>query len=247
MQFTFNACHKDDDASFNAFLDEWESLKIYQDVCTSVTDAFIYPEPWTIEVAKTFSYPTEIITSMSTCGLLESWLKHPAKTLGPWCSICSDLFHQGVFSFNYSLKLDKIALELFGRSDCVLTLMSKYLTVIEEKKKSSYMLQNFEMLLSSDMYMLLLNEDEKIQLMAMAIERMKYEKESVNETCHIMIAIMQSCNYTPFVEEILPKLNDTMRGYSFSKHYDNVISIGLDHDSCELIKNYAQQFLNEKK
>ena len=242
----FTACAKDapDSGSFDDFMEEW-GLSVYSlNVCTSVQDAVKYPEPWTAEVAATFVIPDETVHSMSTCGLLETLLEHPTnRMLGPWCTICSSLSYPGVTNFNQVLQGNKVAIELFKRSDCASVLASKYLDFIKNKKEISGQIKYFEMLLSSDMCMGTLSETEKIQLIAMALERTKYDEERVNETCHIMIAIMQSCDYAPFCEEVSPKLQETTFGYTLSEDaYSNLVGSYTD-----LIIRYAKQFLNDLK
>ena len=242
------ACDKDSldsSSSFDTFLDNWEPLKSYQNGCISATDAIKYPEPWTLEVAETFVISDETILSMSTCGLLQTWLDYPPRALGPWCTYCSNLNLPGITIFNNDLQADNIAMELVGRNDCVTVLMSKYLSIIKTKEKPSGKERTFEMLLASDICMSVLNEKEKILFMAMALEKMSYETDPVNETCHIMVAIMQACNFTPFLEEVGKNLRETMLGYTISNASDGLLHTGLG-DFSDIIEKYAKQFLNEQ-
>jgi len=224
--------------SFEAFLEEWDELRTYQSVCPSVTDAFKFPENWTKEDLDNFAnLPEETIYSMSTCGLLKTLLEHPTnRLLGPWCAYCSNSGLPGVAMFNNDLMANKVAVELFERNDCFSILASNYLTIIKEKKEHSGQIAYCEMLLASDMCMAALKEREKIQLMAMALEKVKYKSESihVNETFHIIVAIMRSCNYTPFLNEFGTEWREGLQGYSICFVSENEILI------------YAKQFLNEK-
>ena len=213
---------------FNESLAEWGIS--FQNVCRCVTDAVKYPEPKTSD----FVIPYETIPSMSTCGLLVSLLEEPSIiALSPWITITSDHFDISVTFFNNSLRGNKMAVEFFNRSDFYSVLASKYLSVIKvkgfsfdapmvNKKYISYI----ELLLSCDMSISALSEKEKIQLMAMALERIKYaaglEFEN-NNTYYIMIAIMKSYKYIPFME------------------------IDASNYHRDIIIEYANQFLYEQK
>ena len=246
MLLSLASCSKD--ASFESFLEEWDMLKPYTiSVCPSVTDAFTYPEPWTVEESEKFAMlPIETFRSMSTCGLLETLLEHPSYRLhGPWCPVCSNLSAPGVYNFNYGLSSNKIAVEMFGRDDCFPVLSSKYLSIIKNKKNNSQT-DYLEMLLASDLCMESFSEKEKVLLMAMALER-KFDKNLpkgqnpteeelwyfLSVTPHIMIAIMKEFNYAPFMSKYGTNLVDGLRGYCNLN----------DHDIIE----YAKQFLNEQK
>jgi len=246
MLLGFNSCHKNGD--FEEFILEWDSLNIYQNVCPSFTDAVKYPEPWTSEVANSFEITSETIYSMSTCGLLETWLNHPSRNhfWSPWCSHCSNLELPGFFNFNMSTSRDVILLEFFDRIDCVPVLASQYLSLIKEKAKSSGRQQCFELLLASDMCMNVTSEKEKIEFMAMALQKMKYKENEVNGTCHLMVAIMLSCKYTPFDKEIGKKLEDSVYGYTFRNLENGNYYIGFQNYHAEIIIKYAKQFLKEK-
>ena len=249
-QMTLAACLKDSSDSFDAFLEEWDLLNISQNnYCKTVSDAYEYPEMWTLEEAEKFQMlPAETFSSMSTCGLLETLLIHPNNIFGPWCIFCSGIFNTpGVTSFNMKHRASKVAVELFNRDDCFSVMSSKYLNIIKINKKQKLKeIDYFEMLLASDMFMEALNEKEKVQLMAMALER-KFDKNLpegqnpsedelvyfLSVTPHIMIAIMKAFDYAPFMSEVGVSLKESLWGY----HNLN------DHDIIE----YAKNFLNEHK
>ncbi|MDR2910337.1 MAG: hypothetical protein LBV47_03085 [Bacteroidales bacterium] len=234
--------------AFEAFIEQQEAIiNSYENICPPVTDAIDYPEPWTVDIAKTFVIPDETINSMSTCGLLATLLEHPENGMfRPWCTYCSNSELPGVTMLNDELRENKVAVELFKRDDYFSVLASKYLTIIEKKEYYYGQTEYFEMLLASDMCMSMLNENEKIQLMVMALKKATSKSESigVNETCHIMVAVMQSCNYILFKKDVGTKLRETSMGYSMDIS-DDIMYLGLNSHS-DIIVKYAKKFLNEK-
>lgn len=222
MQLIFTACSRD---SFDTFLRDWD----YQENCTSVTDAVVYPEPWTNEVAESFFISDETILAMSTCGLFETWWNYPPRVLGPWCMICSNSKLPGVSDFNNSLHVDRVTVEFFKREDCIAVLMNKYHTVIRENKEPNGRQKSLEMLLASDLCMSILNEKGKNQLMAMALEN----TGRAAETRHIMAAIMRTCAYAPFLDEVGTNWEESTSGYEIC--------------FTDMVEKYAKQYLNEQK
>ena len=246
MQLIFVACSNDasdadfDADSFGAFLKEW-NMASYENICESVEDAFLFPAEWSREDLDDFAnLPDEFFCQMSTCGLVETLLNHPHYMGSPWFATAyySDFYLPGVTIFNENLRANKVAVELFARDDYFLVLASKYLTFLEVKRSEMNELvpvASVEMLLASDMCMTVLNErgkDQLTQLMMMALERMKYEKVYVEETRHIMAAVMRTCNYIPFLNEVGTEWAETQRGYQIC--YYNVV------------EEYARRFLNDK-
>jgi hypothetical protein len=217
------------DTSFDAFLVDWGLQNTHQAICESVTDAIVYPAPWTEKIAETFIISDETIHAMSTCGLLKTWWDYPLRLLGPWCTSCSNSKLHGVSSFNNSLHTDIVAMELFKREDCVTVLMNKYLSVIRENKEPTNPQVSFEMLLASDMCMSILNEKEKIQLMAIALKNAKRS----TETRHIMAAIMKACAYEPFLNDVGTNWEESTYGYEIC--------------FTDTVEKYAKQYLNEQK
>ena len=128
-------------------------------------------------------------------------------------------------------------MELFVREDCVKILTSKYLSIIKHKKLHEGCITSFEMLLASNMSMNVLSDNEKIQFMAMALERAKIKIESSwnNTVFHIMAVILKSFNYTPFLIEVGEEWIDSIWGY--------VICSENEH----IILKYSEQFINNKK
>lgn len=258
MLFSLTACSKNySEDSFEEFLKEFELLDIYNGgICTSVTDAVKYPNPWTIDIERVFVISDETIRSMSTCGLFVTLIEDPSdQTWKPWCSYCSTDI-PGVTIFNNRLKANKVAIELFERDDYYPVLASKYLTVLKFKEvhqdgsiiNMPLNISYLEMLLASDMCISTLREKEQIQLLAMALERTKYTDVLKHITYHIMIAIMDLYNYAPFVEDIKPRLFETTFGYSLlNLQDDEPYNFTLSMPQADIIKEYATQFLNEQK
>ena len=246
MLLWFISCHKE--GAFEEIIVFGESLTIHQNVCPSVTDAVKYTELWISEIGNSFDIGCETFSSMSTCGLLETWLNHPSHnhSWSPWCLHCSNLAFPGFFNFNTEVSKDKVLVEFFKRTDCVPVLESQYISLIIEKAKPSGRQQCFELLLASDKCMDETNEKEKIKLMAMALQKMKYEQKDVNGTCHLMVSIMRSCKYAPFEKEICQKLEDSVYGYTFRNLENGVYYIGFQDYHAEIIIKYAKQFLKEK-
>jgi hypothetical protein len=219
----------------------------FWDLCAQ--DAAQYPKPWTAEAKETFVIADKTLRSMSSCGLLETYYTCPDRTVGPWCSICSNTNVPGVTMFNEEIENDKVVLELFKRDDCLLTLYSKFQTIINRrsgKGKGRYGKDAcLEMLLASDLCMSVLNDKaDQRTLMQMALEMIESDATHIRAVRHIMVAIMKKCNYTPFLEEAakdhptyimdvyMPGLTEWMEGYTICGYTD-------------IVEKYAIEFLDE--
>ena len=218
-------CSKTSSEPFEVFLERW-NLKQFQDVCLVSLD--LPPLP-----SKTIS---ETMTEMSTCDLVEIWATDRSRQGGPWLFHLMDPFRPqplpAVTIFNDKLLNDNVAKELFGRKDCVAVLFSAYLFFIKESDPmGSWPKANFEMLLASDMTMAILNKTEKKQLMAMALEKMKSPTIYYPRTPYIMIAIMRTSNYTPFINSV-GTFHEWEGGYRDIELFD--------------VEKYAKQFLDEQ-
>jgi hypothetical protein len=209
-------------------------------ICHSAQDAIQYPVPWTKEMEERFVIPDETIQMMSSCGLLETWYTHPQRVSGPWCSTCSDLKVPGVSLFNRAVANDRVVAELFEREDGVSVLFSGYQSLAGRKGEKSGNELCFEMLLASDLCMSVLNDDERIQLVKMALKMFERNKEQVNETRHILVAVMKTFDYTPFMEDVknysVPFIEGPRDGFS-------EWLTGYDICSFNVVENYAKQFL----
>ena len=246
-------CFDPEYIDFDESLAEWGIS--FQNVCRCVTDAVKYPEPWNADVERNFVISDKTIRSMSTCGLWVSLQEE--RKIGapkPWTMTVSIGPSNSVTYFNNYLRSNKMAVEFFNRHDFYAVLISKYISVI--KVEGTYIdttmigkvyIPHLEMLLASDMSMSVLSDKEKIQLMAMALERTKYVVWTDNlTTCHIMIAIMKSYKYTPFMEDIEPWLVESNFGYTLSMPGEIPYNGFLSHHR-DIIIEYANQFLNEQK
>ena len=184
---------------------------------------------------------------------------------------CARLEGYVVTWFNKSLRNSKEAIALFKRDDCVSVLISAYQAVIAEiillqKKAVSMWLVTegydyLELILFSDMFMEKMNITEKVNLMELALE-LDLEKSKIEYhnifTINIMISIMLSSNYPPFVNDIKPLLRENSMGiaYYLVMYPDCASTYGTDIEPCviidfgqahDLIKGYAKQFINDNK
>ena len=254
LLFALNACSNkldDFDEFFKGF-----GVPVYTNVCPSFNDAIKYPENLVFGPAPTtFISDETIIRSMSTCDLLLNVDKgHPLNSnIGFSINNSLDPY---ITTYNAKLCENKVALELFERDDCFPVLASMYQTVIKKHIRSkkginSVHKEGIEMLLQSDMCMSVLDKEEKNQIMAMALafeKKEKYDDLYMGRTYNLMVSIMLSCNYPPFVEEVVPRLGETAGGYFLTAPNGNTLRTGIIHyDDIELILKHAKQFLNEKK
>ncbi|SFK46215.1 hypothetical protein SAMN05216357_102252 [Porphyromonadaceae bacterium KH3CP3RA] len=255
LALVFAGCSQDDDLS-SVTRDDWNAIKsrygTYQQRCGSVSDGIQYPANWTIKDAEAFVVSDETIRSMSTCGLLDTYLTHPERVLGPWCEVCSYSLHPGVTEFNNMVNNDKILKEIFGRNNCVEVLASRYLSMIEQGEEVIGRKKCLEMIIASDACISLLKEEERVQFMMMALKMMNREKKLLKEPRHILVAIMKAGNYTPFLTEASKDGK-----YSAFKTEDGVGDPqrnGLSentwgYDICvyDVVEKYAKRFLNDLK
>ena len=166
--------------------------------------------------------------------------------------------------FNDSLRSNKAAAALFEREDCVFVFISTYLTSIKANKYLTVDFPNctgcetvgpinslfhfrFEWVLSSEIFLSKMNKTETVQLIALVLERIKYEKRSPYPFS-ILISIMLLNNYTPFVEDVKPtimELNLCRYGLKSTEGY--ITMPGVDDQASDLIVGYAKQFINDNK
>ena len=224
--FVFSSCSEDefnDTEIFFEYFEEWGITVPYQDVSNS----------------KTYSLLKNLIDYLD---------ENQTKTI---TFPSSSLNHPSVTHFNNFLRNSEEAANFFKRRDCVFVLISTYL--INLKTECGYVDNyNFkfaflELVLSSDMCMSKMNVAEKVQLMALALERIKYEKCGLNPF-NIVISIMLSSNYIPFlnaVNDINPILLECLRTGTHSVMIDDSGTVTQYTD--DLIKKYAKQFINDNK
>jgi len=221
----------EDNMKFEDYLEEWDMIMYYQDVSQS-----------------------------ETYHLMETLIDFMDKNQMYFISFpSSDLNHKSVSHFNDYLSRSEEAVDFFIREDCTFVLLSTYLTSLDterytrEQSKEYTMEEQFsnarfsflELLLSSDIFMSKMNIKEKCQLMILALESQKYKRLGVNSySFNIMISIMLSNNYTPFVNDVKPLLLES-QGYVFY-HLLTTNDYGID-GMDEVITKYARQFIKDNK
>ena len=242
------------DFNFDGSLSEWN--KTFQNVCPSVTDAVMRPVIWNVDVERSFVISDNTIKSMSTCGLLVTLLEFPV-----YPPMNNSTVSPSVTEFNAVLQKSKLAKEFFKRHDCFPVLVSKYLTLINEFKCfpmeggfEAPQIDYIEKLLASDLCMSVLDNNKKNQLMAMALA---FEEKNrgcftdvifLPQTYTIMISIMQVRNYTPFIEEVGPRIREASAGYYLDDEpIGDIQYFCLTVSDAKLIVKYAKDFLNEQK
>jgi len=223
-------------------------------------------EEWGITI------PYRDVSKSETYHLLKNLLDYMYKDMMPplpvWSNYTYTFFPT---EFNDSLRNNKEAVALFEKEDCVSVLISTYLTAIKTNqylaidvsfaqpvyyefiKDERY--HYLEWILSSEMFLSEMNGTEKVQLMVLALERMKYETLS-SLPFSIMISIMLSSNYPPFIEDVQPMLIELNScRYCVVSNDFNAIPVmgvpyylpGVDDEASDLIIRYAKQFINENK
>ena len=88
------------------------------------------------------------------------------------------------------------------------------------------------------------NVTEKVQLMVLALESIKYGDWSSPLNTSIMISIMLSSDYTPFINEVKPLLREGRHNAVY------ILDRNLNLDQFQefdLISGYAKQFINDNK
>lgn len=242
---SLNTCSANIDNSDYLVYPEFESS------CPSFTDAVKFPEPWDLNAESTFTIPNKTIKSMSSCGLLITLLEYLSIRSYEYGG---DFLAPRVTIINNYLRANKVALELFSRNDFFLVIESTYQSVMTIKgyinsgiEVGAVNIFCLEMLLSSEMNMTALKKEEKIKLMNMALERTKYAVNLENiEPCMIMIAIMKSFKFDPFLKDIEPKLVETSFGYTMTESDGNIHTNILNSHHRDIIIDYSNQFLNDQ-
>jgi len=196
------------------------------------------------------------VSKSKTYHLLEALLDHLSENLLPpqpvYSSYMPTLFPT---ELNNYLRDNKEAAAFFEREDCVYVLISTYLTNLKTENSWDYKNNNsrrkfffFEMFLSSEMSLSKLNVTEKVQLMVLALES-SMVKSPLPFT--IMISIMLSNNYPPFIEDVKPILIEaTPCCYCLRMNNDIVLPGGSESNhtiATDLITRYAKQFINDNK
>ena len=244
---TLYGCKKDYSSDFEfednyiAIVDELNGS--YRE-CISPKDAVVYPEPWTQEVAATFTIPQATIENMSTCGLIQTFLNHPSAILGPWCNYCSG--GDGIIYFNSIITLNPVPVELLTRVDAFDLLLLRYINMMEEllkendpEKVSTWLADNIAMILASDNIRLSLTKQqaEKLLVVSLKISETSEKKWGyfLNANTHIMVSALISLQYEAF-------LNDSC--FASGSLKTDLWGYRICHDTPGLIVKYVRDYLN---
>ncbi len=244
---TLYSCKKDYSSDFEfddnyiAIVDELNDS--YRE-CISPKDAVVYPEPWTQEVAATFTIPQATIENMSTCGLIQTFLNHPSAILGPWCNYCSG--GDGIIYFNSIITLNPVPVELLTRDDAFDLLLLRYINMMEEllkendpEKVSTLLADNIAMILASDNIRLSLTKQqaEKLLVVSLKISETSEKKWGyfLNANTHIMVSALISLQYEAF-------LNDSC--FASGSLKTDLWGYRICHDTPGLIVKYVRDYLN---
>ena len=256
--FLGTSCSKEDtDPLVNSIWDEIKTEYISnQTVCSGLApDRIVYPVPYTAEVEKRFEIPDETVTAMSTCGLLDSYLNFPPRVLGPWCHWCSFYPQPLAEIYWFADKRDKVVVELISREDCIRIISERYANMVHTRNMYYYgnddphfhgwkgVLQCFEMLIASNIFLEKLNEREMKNFMVMALKVLEIRNKNTDElgapfeTRHIMANIMLASKFEPFLEEfgVVEIPGDTYFGYT--------ICSMVDDSGIGIVEKYARQYL----
>jgi hypothetical protein len=240
------------------FAGEWEAIRAkYSVPCDAAVDAFLHPEDW----STSYMIPAETISVMGTCELLSSYFNYQKTLSGPWCFICGrqdipgfTLFNRFIYGFGIpvyfipAIELEPTIVEFFSRNrdDCANALASTYLwlidhTVLGQKTGKEACL---ELMIASDMSMTVLDENTKKEFMLMALMMADKFPEQARETRHIMVSVMKSENYTPFLTEAELEKYVVTEG-----HYESGLTEWLcGYIICRynVVEKFARQYLTEK-
>ena len=217
-----------------------------------------YFEEWNITI------PYKDVSQSETYHLLEAVIDYVDKNQAILIAFpSSNMNHQSVTHFNEYFNNSEEAIALFKRKDCGFVLISTYLDFLMSKKyqtiDSEWWGNKFftflELVLSSEMCMSAINVAEKVHLMVLSFESLKYEPYRLRHF-NIMISIMLSSNYPPFVKDLKPLLRETTMGaYYHLVTSPDCLKPGLFTSGCPmdldqtavLLTGYARQFIKNNK
>jgi len=231
--------------------EENEEIDIFKDCCEVCFDEFVekHFDEYFEDLDYQYAYETE------TYHLLEAVIDYIGRNHGPLIGHPSSSFdYPSITKFNERFRDSEETAALFEREDCGFVLISiyldylitkRYLTIDSEWGISKWYRNRFftylEVILFSEMCMEKLNTKEKVQLMALVLERMKCRIS--NTYCfNIVISIMLSSDYPPFINDLKPMLHEN-NGAAFY--------IYLPWENAEQARDltiiYAIQFINDNK
>ncbi len=206
------------------------------------SDAIVYPNPWTEEIARSFSISNTRLKNMSTCGLIQSYINQPWNILGPWCCTCSNYTSNGMDYFNDKIANNLITTELFSRTDMIEKLLIRYICYIQNLESivdKPGTLHSFELLLASKAFNDVLSKTISEQLLILATKMIDVKKahlkfnepHSLAITRHIMLNILLKSNTNLISKE---SLKVGMLGYEIC--YEN-----------NKVETLSEKYLNELK
>jgi len=201
---------------FEAYFREWSITIPYQDVSKSETYRLLYN-------LIIHLYKNEIFTPNTTFSNLNEYLRNSIE-----------------------------AVTFFEREECVSVLISTYLTSLKTERR--YPMNNswsendwlyfFDQFLVSEVCASKMNITEKVQFTVLALERYKREPLQWTAISTMLISIMSTSDYPPFVNEVKPMLRETNWGAGY-----NLVTNDGDELSRDILNNfivkYARQFLND--
>lgn len=210
-----------------------------------------YFEEWDITI------PYQDVSKTKTYKMLENLIDHLNEYVLPIQPVTSSYYPTITpTEFNNYLLNNKEATTLINMEDCVFVLVSTYLASLKKgniwnNKDHNISIRKFcffEMFLSSDMFMSKMNVTDKVQFMVLALERYKYEVDPYTLYCFtMMISIMQSNDYTPFVNEVKPMITEGFQCIYRLRMNEQNLTPGYDDHATDLITGYAKQFINDNK
>ena len=249
-------------------VDELDCIKLDEPVSDYEQDFVIFEEyfgDWDTTVFYQEIYNSE------TYNLLENLIDYIDKNQIRLIYY-SNFNYPSVTKFNEYVCDSEEAAAFFNRDDCVSVLISTFLYRLKMGRYKmadyNYLYWNnawssfFEYILKSEISMSKMNVTEKVQLMVLALEKYRYgficvHNDSlldglvdgfyrINQKAaaeNIMISIMLSNDYTPFVKDVKPILVESTQGamYSVPSTY-----MAQTRDYF-LFPRYARQFINDNK
>jgi len=260
--FALSSCSKKE-ADVEEVENEFEFFEYYSKIFETYFEDYDYFEEYFGDWDTTIFY--QVVSESETYKLLEALIDHIDVNRGYIIADGINAVYHTVTHFNEYLWNNKEAMELFEKEDCVYVLTSTYLNslktvtpIINGNLLDSMLLNNvfleeiwlyrkwldyLHYVLTSEIFMSKMNITEKIQLMVLVLERAKYTLFKRSTEYNIMISIMLSSNYTPFVNDIKPVLYEGISGavYIFEPDllkWDQAYSV---------IAGYAIQFINDNK
>ena len=221
---------------YNDIIVKYENIN-----CISPADAISYPEPWTKEIAESFSISKETLKETSTCGLIETTLNNPEiYAIRPWCGYCSSFSVDGIAYFNNIIADDEVIQELLTRADVVEKLTGRYSHAVSNKspEKDEATNRYLAVLIASDAVRPLLTNRQAEDLLVLSLKMINklpvdnYDHGKTDHV-HILVSALMHLNYEPFLNDsyfVDGKLETVTTGYKICNEApDLVIQYSIDY------------------